>query len=236
MSSSGPVIVQSSPGRSEPPKNIIDAISDIQRFSVSEVTGSLPEDFFTIANRLDMFFVGLKTALAGLIFMALLTPLSLGVIGQYIPIFGAKEPTLYDQFFAYYLMFAFTLSYAFLVAMVGKYYRGTVVKVTIRNLMAGVMVGATLKALIIFIIYHVIYFKILTPQTLSSIIAHLMKLPFISTQTGHAWYYWLLDFRPVFIQGAWLQVIGACLFIAIPMLSIAGYKYHRKKEKLYDHF
>ena len=105
---------QAAPGK---PKGLLDAISEIQQYYVVERSGStIPVDFFTLGGKLAFFEVGFKGGfLCGLI-SAFLTPIAIGVIEKYIPIFGSYDATLYDKFFAFLIAVSFTVGYAFFFA------------------------------------------------------------------------------------------------------------------------
>lgn len=234
MSGSGgitPIIHNS--GQRAPQKNIIDYISKLQRLSVAESAMSLPEDFYTLEDRIDDFVQGMRTALSSTIFLALLTPLSLGVLNDLIPVFGNQVPTLMDQIFVVYFMFGFTIAYGFLIASIRKYYVGTVCRASIRNLMNGVTTGTIIKIVVVFFLFHWIYYT-LSPDNLLA--AANWATPKIGYQRSVAIYYWLLNFRPVFLQSAYVHTAGSLLFILIPSSLILYQRYKFRKEENYVGF
>lgn len=201
------------------PRGLIDALSEIQQYYVVERTGSpIPEDFFTIGGKLSFFEVGFKAAFLSGVVSALLLPFAFGVFQRYIPIFGAYVPSFFDKAFALILAISFSVAYSVFVAFTGKYYIGSISKSAIKNLVGGFIIGAVLKMVIMFILFHTIYFLILSPDFLSR---NLLKLrPFIKHASLEGIYTFLLGFRPVFLSSAYFVIFTTLLMIGIPLISI----------------
>jgi hypothetical protein len=201
------------------PKGLIDALSEIQQYYVVERSGSLiPEDFFTIGGKLAFFEVGFKGAFLSGLVSALLIPFAIGVFERYIPIFGSYEPSLFDQFFALILSISFSIGYAIFIASVGKYYIGVITKSAIKNLFVGFTTGIFLKLVIVFILFHSIYFFVLEPYSLAKT---LMKLRFfLKYETLNRVYVFLREFRPVFLISAYFVILTSLLMVSIPLGSI----------------
>jgi len=71
------------------PKNIINAISDIQQFYVIEQQGQdIPAEFLTLEGSLDFFCIGIKSGLNEGVFLLLLFP----VFSFYLLPFVLKSP------------------------------------------------------------------------------------------------------------------------------------------------
>ena len=80
----GFVPVSSSPHAS--PRNMIDAISEIQQYHIIERTGQdIPSDFLTMRGTLTFFLVGARSGFWEGAFLALLLPLAWGVWEEVIP-------------------------------------------------------------------------------------------------------------------------------------------------------
>lgn len=148
----------------------------------------------------------------------LLVPISIGVLGDYIPIFGSRNPGMFDKFFALLLSVSFSLGYAIFLATARKYYIGEITRVSIKNLLWGVTAGAFVKMMIAFILFHFIYLKVLQPETLSALLNRLQ--PMIKYDTLNYIYGWLLNFKPVFLTSAYFIVFVSLLYIAIPWTSV----------------
>jgi len=214
----GDVFLGSQP-HPEKPKGMVDALSEIQQYYVVERSGSpIPEDFFTIGGKLAFFEVGFKAAFLSGMVSALLIPFAFGVIERNIPIFGSYEPSLFDRVFALILAVSFSVAYAIFISMVGGYYIGNLPKLAIKNLLGGFFTGALLKMIIVFILFHTIYFYLLSPDFL---IRNLLKLrPFIKHETLERIYTFLIEFKSVFLTSSYFVIFTTLLMIGIPLLSI----------------
>ena len=85
--------------------------------------------FLTTKQRLEFMEVGFRSSFASGIVSALLTPIAIGVIEQYIPMFGDPSPTFFDKFSAFLLALGFSLGYAIFMAkastcFIGRVYPG----------------------------------------------------------------------------------------------------------------
>ncbi len=201
------------------PKGLVDALSEIQQYYVVERSGSpIPEDFFTIGGKLAFFEVGFRAAFVSGMVSALLTPFAFGVVERYIPIFGTYEPSLFDRAFALILALSFSVGYAIFISMVGGYYIGNLPRLAIRNLLAGFFTGAVLKMVIVFILFHTVYFYFLDGKFLSR---NLLKLhPFIKYQSLEKIYNFLMEFKPVFLTSSYFVIVTTVLMIGIPLVTI----------------
>ncbi|MCK9195403.1 MAG: hypothetical protein M0P16_00300 [Syntrophales bacterium] len=207
---------QPTPGK---PKGLLDAISEIQQYYVVERSGStIPVDFFTLAGKLAFFEVGFKGAFISGLVSAFLTPIAIGVIERYLPIFGSYDPTFYDKCFAFLIAIGFTVGYAFFFAVLGKYYIGEISKAAIKNLIMGLVAGAILKLVIAFLAFHFIYFVVLEPHNLA---VWLLKMRWlIQYYSLNKLYQWLQDFRPVFLISAYFVAFTTSLLVTIPVAGI----------------
>ena len=211
------------------PKGLVDALSEIQQYYVVERGGSsIPDDFFTIGGKLSFFEVGFRSAFLCGIVSALLMPLSFGVVERYIPIFGSNDPSLFDKIFALVLAVSFSIAHAVFIAFVGKYYIGSISKAAIKNLLAGFISGAIAKMVIVFILFHTIYFYILSQDFL---FRNLLKLrSVVKVETLNEVYGFLLEFRSVFLTSSYFLIFSTFLMIAIPVLSIVFGSRNTKRE------
>ena len=218
-----------SPNAPGKPKGLLDAISEIQQYYVVERSGStIPEDFFTISGKLAFFEVGFKGGFVCGLISAMLTPLAIGVFELYIPIFGTRDPSVFDRVFAFLLAISFTIGYSFFFAGLGKYYIGEISKAAIKNLIGGVLTGAILKLVIAFLAFHFIYFVVLEPHTFAR---WLLKLDrFVKYETLNRFYQWMGIFRPVFLTSSYFVAFTTAIMIFVPLSGI--YWGSRKTQKI----
>ena len=221
-------------GGAEKPTGLLTAISAIENYAMNErESGSVPHGFFTTQNRVSFFAVGFTGGLVSGLVAALLTPIAIGVIENYIPIFGSHEPSLYDQCFAFAVSLSFSLGYAAFISRVRGDYVGTASKSAINNLVSGLATGAVLKLIIALVGFHFMYFVVLAPQNIGPL---LLKLhPLVKLTTLEWWFQWLGEFRHVFLISSYVIVLTTFLTVATPvvaiMLSVRGSRRRKMQEK-----
>ncbi len=213
------------------PKNIIDAISEIQQMFVQERQGAvIDENFFTSNNTLEFFEVGFKGAFASGIIAALFTPLAFAVLERTIPVFGSMEPSRFDQAFVLMMATFLHIGYALFLCSLGKYYVGHITRQMINWLAYGVTAGAALKGFIIFIFYHWLSMKVATPESVAEFLSR--GVGWVSVETLQNVYWFMLNINSVLIPAAHFVAIATVVFIAIPTASIlwGSFKYGRVKK------
>jgi hypothetical protein len=217
-------------------KNLFDAISDIEFYGGAEKEGTeIPEDFFTLKQKIQFWEVGFKAAFVSGILVALLSPFMVGVFERIIPVFGSYEPTLIDQIYVFLLTIGFSLGYGIFISRLAKYctsgYRIT--KEMVKWLMSGLVSGAVLKAIFIFLLFHFIYFMVLTPDALYKVFLVLIKYGILNLEqeTLEKVWYFLLEFRKTFVVAAWFVVFTSMLLVGIPLGRIAYEVWKDRKEE-----
>jgi len=219
MTSKGGDVVLTSPGGVEKPKGLLDALAEIQQYYVVERSSqSVSEDFLTLKGKLAFFEVGFKsTFLTGLL-CVLLTPLALGVLNSYIPVFGTTELTSFDKVFTMVFAFSFTIGYTFFVASISRYYIGTLTTASIRNLFGGLVTGSLCKVVFAFLIYYTAYHFLLDPYHFGAFCQALM--PSDRPDLAQRLYAAGIMFRSVMLPSFWWVFAGGVAMIVIPGLSI----------------
>lgn len=227
---SGTVITSSS--TLDKPKSFLEAVEHIQEISAMEAATENPINalYFSTKKRWDIWVVGFKGAFVNGLIVALLTPFAIGVAKNLIPIFGETKPSLFSQVYAIILALSFSLGYGMFLATLRHSYVGNVAKIMIRNFFGGVFVGGIVKALIAVLLFHLLYLW-LTPEVALKIFKFIHK---IYNEWDYApTYYWLFEFKPVFLISAWFTVVSTALFILIPTISVVVTTLkNRKKEQI----
>ncbi|MBI4594766.1 MAG: hypothetical protein HY730_00120 [Candidatus Tectomicrobia bacterium] len=201
------------------PRGILQALAAIQHYYVAERNGEpISQDFLTILGKFDFFSAGFKTGLIGGLINLLLIPISIGVIDDYIPIFGNRHPGLFDKGFALFLSISFYLGYSLLLATARKYYIGEITRNAFKNLLRGVTAGALFKMVIAFIFFHFMYLFGLEEGFLTKALYKLY--PIVKYDTLNAIYQWLLGMRPIFLTSAYFIVCATLIYISIPWISV----------------
>lgn len=202
------------------PKGLLEAISFIEQNFSNELGGAvLKETFLTTKQRLEFFEVGFRSSFVSGLISALLTPIAIGVIERYIPIFGDADPSRFDMVFAFMLAVGYSLGFAIFLAYACIKFIGSYTRAMIRNLLGGVVAGSLLKAILAFLGFHFLYFVMLSDTNMQKgaqllYKAHLPRNAVVSV------YGWLYDFKPVFLTSAWFVLGVTLVFILIPMFSM----------------
>jgi hypothetical protein len=222
------VIVQSQQGEIHP-RGFLSAIGYIEQSYANERGGCLinPE-FLTTPQRLEFMEVGFRSSLASGFAMALLAPLAIGVLNRYIPIFGSYEPTLYDKFCGIMLAMVFSLGYSFFLASAAVKHLGGYSRAMVSNLVGGVAIASILKAIVVFIAYHFLYFKVLSPTNVAWVLQKLQsaKLSYGNAVTA---FNWIIEFKKVFITSSYFILLSTVVFVAIPYAAMLWAHFRNKK-------
>jgi hypothetical protein len=202
------------------PRGLLEAISYIDQNYANELGGCMIHArFLTTKQRLEFMEVGFRSAFASGIVTALLTPVAIGVIEQYIPIFGDADPSMFDKVSAFLLALGFSLGYAIFMAKTATCYIGKYTRAMIANLMGGMVFGAVLKALVAFIAYHFIYFKIFSSEHVAWVVSRLYYTK-VSQQKVTEIFNWVQGFKTVFLTSAYFILVTTAIFILIPVIAM----------------
>ena len=153
------VIPGGSAGTEIHPKALLEAISFIDQQFANEVGGCMTNSrFLNTKQRIEFMEVGFRSSFASGTITGLLTPIAIGCIERYIPIFGNMKPSPIDQFCALLLALCFSIGYALFLSKAATSYIGEYTRSMVRNLLGGMSFGAGLKAVILFGVFHAMYF------------------------------------------------------------------------------
>lgn len=198
------------------PQGLLSAIGMIERAYENERGGAMiPAGRFTTPQRIEFMEVGARTSFASGLVMALLTPLAIGVLDHYIPIFGSLNPSLFDQFCGILLALIFPLSYSFLFANAAMKHLGGYTRSMVNNLLGGMAAASFGKAAIAFLAFHFIYFKILSDKNIAWFVKKLYAFK-VSYQSALSIFVWVKDFKQVFITSSYFVVVSTLIFVAVP--------------------
>ncbi|ORJ57507.1 hypothetical protein [Geothermobacter hydrogeniphilus] len=202
------------------PKGLLEAISFIEQNFSNELGGAILKDtFLTTKQRLEFFEVGFRSSFLSGLISALLTPVAIGVVERYIPIFGDADPSRFDMAFAFLLAVGYSLGFGIFLAYACTKFVGGYTRSMIRNLLGGVVAGSVLKAILAFLGFHFIYFVLLSDANMQkgAQLLYRARIPRNAVVTAYSWLY---DFKPVFLTSAWFIVGVTVVFIAIPTISM----------------
>jgi hypothetical protein len=147
-------------GRSTRPKDLIQAISEIEQFSVAEMNSEIPEGSLPIKTALSFGDVGVRSGLFSGLMTAVTTPLMMAAGQKLIPIFGEYEPSLFNQVFSIALAIAFPICFGiFLFMSLTKSFAGNITRRAIDYLAGGVALGTGAKTILFIILFHHVCFQ-----------------------------------------------------------------------------
>ena len=211
------------------PRGLLEAISYIDQNFANELGGCMIKArFLTTKQRLEFMEVGFRSSFASGLVTALLTPIAIGVIEQYIPMFGDSSPTFFDKFSAFLLALSFSLGYAIFMAKASTCFIGEYTRAMVLNLLGGMIFGAIVKAVLAFIAFHFLYFKIFTDR---NVLWAVTKLSFAKTSPGTtaSVYTWVQGFKGIFLTSAYFVLVSTAVFIVIPIVAmLVAWRRNRK--------
>jgi len=208
------------PGQEIHPKGFLEAIAYIEQNFANELGGAVIRDgFLTTKQRLEFFEVGFRSSFISGLISALLTPFAIGVVERYIPVFGSTSPDTFDVGFAFLLAIGYSLGFAIFLAYACTKFVGFYTRAMIRNLLGGVITGAVLKAILVFIGFHFLYIVVLTDPNLQWAARQLYRLKLSKTSVV-AVYQWVQGFKEIFLTSAWFILGITLIFVAIPLFAM----------------
>lgn len=214
------------------PKGLFEAISAIETQFANELRGCvIAEERLTTQQRIEFFEVGFRSSLVSGLLMACMTPIAIGVVERYIPVFGSAQPTAFDMVFAFLLAIGFSLGYSIFLSTICARYLGNFTRAMIKNLIGGMMTGSMIKMVVVFLLFHFIYLVVLSEKHLLWAAEKLYSLH-VSQDTVVKIYDWTLGFRGVFLISAWFVVATTVIFMSLP--AIAMFLAARRNKKLIE--
>lgn len=225
-------IFQSADKQNVHPRGLLEAIGFIEQAYADESGGAeIDPRRLTTPVRLEFIEVGFWSSFVSGLVTAMLSPLAIGVLENRVPIFGSTSPSLFDQACGLLLAVSFSLGYSFFLAGVATKHLGGYSRAMVSNLLYGVTASGALKALIVFISFHMLYFYVLTDKNIITVIKWLykFKLPY---EIAVAIFLWVKDFKGVFLTSAYFVAVTAAIFIIIPYAAM--FWAHLRNKKLIE--
>ena len=154
--------ISSSPHTS--PRNLIDAISEIQQYHIIERTGQdIPSDFLTVRGMLTFFLVGFRSGFWEGVSLGIVLPLAWGVWDEVIPAFGGAADTFGK---CLVFLFGFGISLVMTVVlggMLARYYGGNLTRKAVNSLVWGRTLSLVAKGILVFLAFNLLVF-LLSPE------------------------------------------------------------------------
>jgi hypothetical protein len=153
-------IITTDSGRIYKPKNLLNAISEVQQFFVIESKGqNIPSEFLTLERTLDFFKIGLKSGFHEGFALVLLFP----VFHFYLFPFVFKKLDLFSYFIFGSIPYLVLLVNTAMCCYISRYYVGNITRKAINSLLVGRAISLLLKAFLIYVLYLLLY-RLSTPE------------------------------------------------------------------------
>ena len=153
-------IITTDSGRIYRPKNLLNAISEVQQFFVIESKGqNIPAEFLTLERTLDFFKIGLKSGFHEGFALVLLFP----VFHFYLFPFVFKKLDLFSHVIFGSIPYLVLLVNTAMCCYISRYYVGNITRKAINSLLVGRAMSLLLKAFLVYVVYLVLY-RISTPE------------------------------------------------------------------------
>lgn len=211
------------------PQGFLALVGWVERSYFNERGGAIVDpSFLTTPQRTEIMEIGFRSSFASGFAMALLFPLAIGVMDRHIAIFGAVIPTWFDLLCGLMLALIFPLGYSSFLAYIASQHLGGYTRAMVSNLLQGVAMAAMLKMVVLFIGFHVIYFKVVNGPNVVWVLKQLTAFH-LSYNSSLSIYAWVMDFRPVFVKSAYYIAVSSIVFVAIPYVSMLLTQRRNKK-------
>ncbi len=161
-------IITTDGGRIYRPKNLLNAISEVQQFYVIESKGqNIPAEFLTLERTLDFFRIGLKSGFHEGFALVLLFP----VFHFYLFPFVFKQLDLFSHFIFGSIPYLVLLVNTAMCCYISRYYVGNITRKAINSLLVGRAMSLLIKAFLLYVVYLVLY-RISTPENVWKLALH----------------------------------------------------------------
>lgn len=149
------IISTGTAGRKEA-KNLIDAISEMQNFSVGEQKGlDVSENYFTWQMSIEFFAVGFKSLMPGFLICLFCIPLAVAISMGVVPVYGGM-PSLYDKVYMFIVALAVSITATLILFTAAKYVEGTTTFQMAKSMYGGAMVSVLVKGVVLFVVFQLI--------------------------------------------------------------------------------
>ncbi len=195
-------IITTDSGRIYKPKNLLNAISEIQQFYVIEGKGqNIPAEFLTLEHSLDFFKIGIKSGFHEGVALVLLFP----VFHFYLFPFVFHKLDVISRFLLGCVPYLALIINTLMCSYISRYYVGNITRKGINSLLMGRVMSLLLKAFMIYVIYLVLV-RVSTPTNMWKLAVHFGS-------RAEKIYYGFFEIKPhllpVATESAMLMVVAA---------------------------
>lgn len=221
----------------EKPKNLVNALSEIQRYYVIESrSDNIPKEYFTLEQLLDFFKVGFKSGiLEGLFFITLL-PFLQTIYPSFKFFFLGQNINEKEHLFFTFGSFVPIIITTLFMIYISKYYEGALTKRAIFSLLNGRSATFILKGVgIYYLLHHIQNISLKDPNIIYSWIdftqwvVNIFAQSNITTEMVYKYYYKFVI--PALGDTANEIFFSMLLFAFFPYLTVFYKGYQQIKEK-----
>jgi len=153
------VTIPSAEGPYRVPKSIVDAISDIQQYTVMESEGitDIPEGYLTLRRTLAYVNIGFKYGLGDNVLVWVLSPFLYGVLFNKFSIFGHTTLSLFDKVYTFILSKYITIGLLTLMIYILFKAKGNISKGCSFSLVSGYSLALLIRTIVFLFVYRFAY-------------------------------------------------------------------------------
>lgn len=160
-------IITTDAGRVYKPKNLLNAISEIQQFYVIESKGqNIPAEFLTLERTIDFFKIGLKSGFHEGFALVLLFP----VFHFYLFPFVFDKIDFFSHIIFGSIPYLVLLVNTAMCCYISRYYVGNITRKGINSLLAGRAMSLLVKGFLLYVVYLVLH-RITTPENVWKVVS-----------------------------------------------------------------
>ena len=222
MAGGGDTITPISTSSRDKMKNVIDVVTELQKYSISDGNGEFNDQMIAWDQVIEIFSVGFKIFFASFFVGLILLPIAVAVNFDLLQVFGGS-PVVYDKLYVFVV--AFSLSFGAIVILVQsqKFSKGPLTYKIFKTLYFGAIMSSLLKGIILFIGFQIVA-SLITPQrvieNLSFFITILPNAHEIAASKGYEVSVYIVSIiKPIFrisaIIGGGFSLVTIILLIGI---------------------
>lgn len=200
-----PIITTGQQGRMMLPRNLLDAISDIQQYYVVESNcKDIPVEFLTISRTIEFFKIGMKSGFVEGLTLILLMPF----FAFYLFPFVLESPDLGTKLLFGSMPYILIIINTALCSYIARYYVGSLTRKAINSLLSGRTMSLLVKALLVYVFYLILH-RVSTPGRVWEITRHFGAL-------AERVYYGYLEILPKMVPVATESAVTMAVAAVVP--------------------
>lgn len=229
---SGTIIITDESSGPIKAKSLIHAMSEIEQFSVAEMSSEIPGGSLPTATSLSFFEVGVKAGILIGFFTTATSPLMMAASERLVPIFGSFDYSLFDKLFSFTLSISFTICYAFFIfSILSHSYVGNITKKAINSLVSGIIISIMTKSFLILLLFHYISLTLINPESVSNILIDIQNSGFFPYWDFGSIFSWIMRFKQVLIPSAYFIFVINTIFAFIVFMAVIIGKIRTRRMK-----